>query len=130
MKFDKYHKDKIDMERLSEKEALNLVECPMWNVFANSTMRPIFFISFIMLHRHPCIRIKNLYSYFFLFSTVWIASLVKGQDLHIPTSDSRTHFLPIEYINPDELPTEFTWQNIGGTSFLTMMLNQHIPQYW
>lgn len=37
--------------------------------------------------------------------------------------------LPISYINPETLPTSFTWSNVSGTSWLTRMLNQHVPQY-
>lgn len=38
--------------------------------------------------------------------------------------------LPISYINPKtDLPPSFNWNNINGTSYLTHMLNQHIPQY-
>eukprot|EP00397_Hematodinium_sp_SG-2012_P029111 GEMP01030728.1.p1 GENE.GEMP01030728.1~~GEMP01030728.1.p1 ORF type:complete len:326 (+),score=68.51 GEMP01030728.1:256-1233(+) len=29
----------------------------------------------------------------------------------------------------DDLPKEFTWGSVNGTSYLTKMLNQHIPQY-
>ncbi|KAH8045553.1 transferase [Aureococcus anophagefferens] len=29
----------------------------------------------------------------------------------------------------DDLPAEFTWGNVNGTSYLTMSRNQHIPQY-
>lgn len=35
--------------------------------------------------------------------------------------------LPISYIR--SLPLAFSWSNINGTSYLTHMLNQHIPQY-
>ena len=38
--------------------------------------------------------------------------------------------LPISYINPTtDLPSSFNWNNINGTSYLTHLLNQHIPQY-
>mmetsp|Transcript_25645 Transcript_25645/g.37751 ORF Transcript_25645/g.37751 Transcript_25645/m.37751 type:complete len:355 (-) Transcript_25645:384-1448(-) len=39
------------------------------------------------------------------------------------------HPLPIEYIDPLDLPDSFTWGNVNGQSYLTRMLNQHIPQY-
>lgn len=37
--------------------------------------------------------------------------------------------LPHTYVDAEELPDEFTWQNVDGTSYLTRMLNQHLPQY-
>uniref|UniRef100_A0A7S4R4U3 Peptidase C1A papain C-terminal domain-containing protein n=1 Tax=Ditylum brightwellii TaxID=49249 RepID=A0A7S4R4U3_9STRA len=39
------------------------------------------------------------------------------------------HPLPYTYIEKDSLPPSFTWGNVDGTSYLTKMLNQHIPQY-
>lgn len=32
-------------------------------------------------------------------------------------------------LGADELPEEFSWQNVNGRSLLTKNLNQHIPQY-
>jgi len=37
--------------------------------------------------------------------------------------------LPYEYISESELPAEFNWGNADGKSYLTHMLNQHLPQY-
>uniref|UniRef100_A0A7R9SWC0 Peptidase C1A papain C-terminal domain-containing protein n=1 Tax=Polyblepharides amylifera TaxID=1486889 RepID=A0A7R9SWC0_9CHLO len=37
--------------------------------------------------------------------------------------------LPSSYIQMNTLPTDFTWANISGRSYLTYMYNQHIPQY-
>lgn len=37
--------------------------------------------------------------------------------------------LPISYIDPKTLPESFSWSNISGVSWLTRMLNQHVPQY-
>jgi len=37
--------------------------------------------------------------------------------------------LPYTYISKEDLPDEFSWGNINGTSFLTHSMNQHIPQY-
>lgn len=37
--------------------------------------------------------------------------------------------LPVDYIDPDTLPTSFDWNSISGRSYLTKSLNQHIPQY-
>lgn len=36
---------------------------------------------------------------------------------------------PYEYIDPADLPDEFTWADVNGVSYLTHSLNQHIPQY-
>jgi len=36
--------------------------------------------------------------------------------------------LPYEYISESELPAEFNWANVDGKSYITHMLNQHLPQ--
>jgi hypothetical protein len=37
--------------------------------------------------------------------------------------------LPYEYITEDDLPSSFTWGDVGnGNNYLTKSLNQHIPQ--
>ena len=36
--------------------------------------------------------------------------------------------LPYTYIEKDSLPKSFQWGDVEGKSFLTHMLNQHIPQ--
>lgn len=37
--------------------------------------------------------------------------------------------LPIKFIDIEELPKEFTWSNINGTSYITTPRNQHLPVY-
>jgi cathepsin X len=37
--------------------------------------------------------------------------------------------LPIDYIDADTLPDNFSWGDVNGKSYLTKMLNQHIPHY-
>jgi len=32
-------------------------------------------------------------------------------------------------IDPEDLPTDFSWGDVNGTNFLTLARNQHIPQY-
>lgn len=36
---------------------------------------------------------------------------------------------PHEYVNSEHLPSDFSWGNINGESYLTKALNQHLPQY-
>jgi hypothetical protein len=36
--------------------------------------------------------------------------------------------LPHEYIAEEDLPEAFNWGDIEGRSYLTRMLNQHLPQ--
>jgi hypothetical protein len=43
--------------------------------------------------------------------------------------DSYSLPLPKSYIAFEDLPEAFSWDNVDGTSYLTHMLNQHIPQY-
>jgi cathepsin X len=40
-----------------------------------------------------------------------------------------SHPLPISYIDPSDLPDSFNWGNVSGISYLTRVLNQHVPQY-
>jgi len=37
--------------------------------------------------------------------------------------------LPHTYLVTEDLPDNFSWHNVSGKSYLTKMLNQHIPQY-
>ena len=37
--------------------------------------------------------------------------------------------LPISYVNVKDMPPSFDWGNVGGRSFLTHSLNQHLPHY-
>jgi hypothetical protein len=37
--------------------------------------------------------------------------------------------LPYTYIDVDDLPSTFAWDNVNGTNYLTKSLNQHIPQW-
>ena len=46
-----------------------------------------------------------------------------------PIPDSYKTPLPITYIKASDLPDNYSWQNVDGISYLTKMLNQHIPQY-
>ena len=37
--------------------------------------------------------------------------------------------LPYTYIDIDNIPINFSWDNVNNINYLTKMLNQHIPQY-
>lgn len=39
------------------------------------------------------------------------------------------HPLPHSYLGAEDLPKAFDWRNVDGVSYVTKMLNQHIPQY-
>jgi cathepsin X len=43
--------------------------------------------------------------------------------------DDYTLPLPSSYLNEDDIPTDFSWGDVDGVSYLTKDLNQHIPQY-
>lgn len=36
--------------------------------------------------------------------------------------------LPYTYVDSQRIPKSFSWHDVGGRSYLTMMRNQHIPQ--
>lgn len=67
------------------------------------------------------------------FSTDQPGSLVVEaglwDDTNWPTQGRYHHPLPISYIDPKELPSDYFWGYVNGKSYLTRMLNQHIPQY-
>jgi len=58
-------------------------------------------------------------------SAVWSAEKVKEwgykEQVHSP--------LPHTYVQDSDVPTDFSWGNVDGVSYLTKSLNQHIPQY-
>ena len=43
-----------------------------------------------------------------------------------PTFITLEHY---SYIKPNDLPLNFSWNNVNGTNYLTWDKNQHIPQY-
>lgn len=49
--------------------------------------------------------------------------------LHTDVHESYHSPLPHTYLSDDDIPDEFTWQNVNGKCYLTHSLNQHIPQY-
>eukprot|EP01147_Barroeca_monosierra_P006301 gene6301-7465_t len=36
---------------------------------------------------------------------------------------------PSDYLQVDQIPSSFTWQDVNGTNYLSTTRNQHIPQY-
>mmetsp|Transcript_31343 Transcript_31343/g.43480 ORF Transcript_31343/g.43480 Transcript_31343/m.43480 type:complete len:359 (+) Transcript_31343:81-1157(+) len=51
---------------------------------------------------------------------------------YLPGHDKRENHeipLPHSYVDMEHLPQNFNWGNRNGVSYLTKMLNQHIPQY-
>lgn len=65
--------------------------------------------------------------------TIEVKGLTRISELKtMPGHDKPENFalpLPHTYVQHHKIPGQFTWQNVNGTSFLTKMLNQHIPQY-
>ncbi|CBJ28444.1 Cathepsin Z-like proteinase [Ectocarpus siliculosus] len=52
--------------------------------------------------------------------------------VHLPghtVTEKYTSPLPHTYVPADGLPSSFSWTDVGGRSFVTKNLNQHIPQY-
>ena len=36
---------------------------------------------------------------------------------------------PHTYIAPESMPSDFSWESVNGTNYLTSIRNQHIPVY-
>jgi hypothetical protein len=56
---------------------------------------------------------------------------VVGTELKFDGDEHLSHIvspLPYTYMDQSRLPKHFFWGNVGGKSYLTHMLNQHIPQ--
>jgi len=48
----------------------------------------------------------------------------------VPTYDTPSVVLnPLKLIPKSDLPTQWSWGDVNGTNFLTLMRNQHIPTY-
>ena len=54
----------------------------------------------------------------------------QGHKPQIPGEARPRHIeKPIETLRREELPEEWLWNNVSGANYLTVMRNQHIPQY-
>ena len=66
------------------------------------------------------------------FTTVvalYESAVIIPETLSADLEGSYTSPLPHTYIAEEELPDEFSWGNVNGTSYLTKMQNQHVPHY-
>ena len=57
---------------------------------------------------------------------------VTGLDINFEGDEKLSHIispLPYTYIQPESLPKNFYWGDVGGKSYTTRMLNQHLPQF-
>ena len=70
------------------------------------------------------------------FSAALVAPLAttvaRGQEVMLPGHTVLEDYvspLPHTYLQPHQLPKAFSWSDVGGKSYLTHSLNQHIPQY-
>ena len=52
-----------------------------------------------------------------------------GYNPQLDVMPNKANELDAPLLSDDELPSDFSWGDINGTSFLTKTLNQHIPQY-
>ena len=54
----------------------------------------------------------------------------QGHKPRIPGEIRPSHVVaPLGSIQNQNLPQEWMWNNISGVNYLTLMRNQHIPQY-
>ena len=66
-----------------------------------------------------------------VFGVLLLGSASAMQE-YLPELDKPDDFtlpIPSSYLASEELPSDFSWMNVNGTSYLTRVLNQHIPQY-
>ena len=45
------------------------------------------------------------------------------------TGGERSSLMSLSAFNMSNMPTNFTWMNVNGESYVTKVLNQHLPQY-
>lgn len=64
---------------------------------------------------------------FLIFSLLIIRALSQGHVVNVQTTP---HIItPLPKLPPESFPANFTWGDINGTNYLTIVRNQHIPQY-
>lgn len=51
---------------------------------------------------------------------------IVNPDRYVPNSYEGP--VPLDYVDTEEIPTNWDWGNIDGKSYLTKNLNQHLPQ--
>lgn len=85
-----------------------------------------FFLSvLIKINIWSFVEIKNNLSICFLISSMISSSLLIASYKQAPTGIS----LSSKKLSALELPTTFSWKDVGGESYVSKILNQHIPQY-
>lgn len=59
--------------------------------------------------------------------------LVPSELVYLPGHTAENHFhspLPHTYLDlANDIPDQFRWDDVGGHSYITRVLNQHIPQW-
>ena len=64
------------------------------------------------------------------FSTNAIDIYNQGHKPRVPGEPRPRHVEnAIPYLQSQNLPNEWLWNNVSGINYLTLMRNQHIPQY-
>mmetsp|Transcript_3883 Transcript_3883/g.7245 ORF Transcript_3883/g.7245 Transcript_3883/m.7245 type:complete len:369 (-) Transcript_3883:61-1167(-) len=67
-----------------------------------------------------------------LLVSLLLAGIAHATEIKLEGDEHRSrivHPLPYTYLEQGALPKSFFWGNVNGKSYLTHMLNQHIPQY-
>lgn len=99
---------------------------------------------FSLLTMVPLLRLAFAFIFFHISGTAGVAAVTKvTSDVELNArypnelvhASGHTIFnkfhspLPYTYIDADDLPSSFTWDNVNGKNYLTKSLNQHIPQW-
>lgn len=67
---------------------------------------------------------------FVVFIFALIAKSVHSEACDYPPTDlTQVITEPLKMVPMESLPANFTWQNVNGTNYLTLVRNQHIPIY-
>jgi len=68
--------------------------------------------------------------FFFAFTCIGLIMAEQGCYVDIPVEQLRNVIkTPLKQIPKEKLPEQWLWNDVNGTNFLTLLRNQHIPQY-
>ncbi|GKY95537.1 hypothetical protein MPSEU_000515300 [Mayamaea pseudoterrestris] len=76
--------------------------------------------------------LATLYATLLVLTTAVFHDIVESELVTLPGHTVENYVLsplPYTYISKSDLPANFRWDNVNGTSYITKSLNQHLPQW-